>query len=157
AIRAAFEARDIEFVGSQGVMLREETAEILKSPAALPLLFDDVLKTLQSGGNLLIIAPPQSRSWQDQEKHFAPYLRRLDKNNIRILSNENELPLWQKYGECRTLNIRHHSCMAGFIYGPHVALILWQMESIVLTKSRAAAAVESARFEYFWGSASKAN
>jgi transcriptional regulator with XRE-family HTH domain len=154
AIRTAFETRDIEFTGTQGLRIREDRAEILKGDDALALLLDDVMRDLKNNdGEFLITAPSHNSFWQDQEKTLSQHLSRLDKKKTRILCSAGDAALWDKLGDCRQINPRHESSMVSFCYGSKVALMLWQEKAIVILSNPAAASAEAARFELLWGSA----
>lgn len=157
AIRSAFEARDIEFIGTAGVRIREDRAEILKGAGALALLLDDISRDMKNTDDeLLITAPSNSSFWQDQEKTLNQHLLRLNKKTTRILCSADDAPLWDQFGDCRKINPRHESSMISFCYGTKVALMLWQEKAVVILSDPAAAHAETARFELLWGSAQEA-
>lgn len=157
AIRTAFEACDIEFVGDYGVHKRRDTVKILNGADVLPVLWDDIYDTLKDvGGEVLIANLDERRSHQAHPEKLQAHLDRLTARGIteRLLCCEGDTYFLQPSSFYRWLpKAGYEAGMTSFIYGGKVALQLWNESMIILIQSTAAYEAELQRFELLWKNA----
>ncbi len=154
AIRNAFEAADIEFIGDYGVHKRHDTVRILKGADAMPRLWDDIFETLKDqGGEILISNLDEKRSHDAHPALLDAHIQRLKAHHIteRLLCCEGDSYFIQPEDFYRWLpRSVFQAGMSTFLYGNKVAMQLWQETMIVVVQSKAAYEAEKHRFEYLW-------
>lgn len=159
AIRMAFESADLEFIREEGLRKKTEGAQILKGPSAFSELLDDIYQTLrENGGEILINNMDENIAGETQPKKLLEHMERLRENGIteRILCAKSVNLMLMREADHRWLS--GESPQTGpvtFIYGPKVALGLWDYAMIVIIESQDASRAESARFEHLWAGAQR--
>ena len=160
ALRMAFDAADIEFIGTDGVRRRREGLRMLHGADALKKLLDDVEDTLthnredrNAHDSLAILLTHDDVQSPEALADFAQNLLRLKKRNLpaRILCPEkamNELALLGLTCRCPAPHSLHSALMS-VIYTPKVA-IGFPGGIIAIIESPEASRAMQGHFEELW-------
>lgn len=151
AIRLAFESADIEFIGEEGLKKNAENASLLKGPYMYGTLAEDIANTLQHYDSELIMFNisvqvmshlPKSLKQNNSKNHnFAK--RIICSEGAAVKAEDNIEIRWSPQSPQPT-------GLPTFIYGPKLAVQLWDESMIIVINSQEAAQAERRRFERLW-------
>lgn len=155
AIRMAFESADVEFLGDEGLRLKQEKALLLTGENAFSDLLNDIFETMKDiGGEVQIINRNETSSGQTSQKTLLEHYERMEKYNIKervLCTKGNGLTA---NNNMRTRRYLKDDVMAGtmttFLYAKKVAFELWDQSVIVVVESADAYRAEQIRFEKLW-------
>jgi len=154
AIRLAFESANVDFIGSDGVKKRRNSAEIFQNELAFEELLDDILDTLKTdGGEVLILNSLGNLSHRASAEKIGSYQKTAQKLGIqeRTINTDSAPYDWGNDEDTKTMPAATmKASITSFVYGPKLAFILWDTNIIVCINSADASNTERRRFEYFW-------
>jgi transcriptional regulator with XRE-family HTH domain len=156
AIRRAFEALEIEFMGEFGLQKSAESIKIFKGMSSFDDLMHDISETLKQHEGEILLSTTNVHFWNrlpSDRKEKPESMAAASLAGWRILCPEGTAMRPAMGNLCRWLPRKvEQAAPSLFIYGSKLALELWDQAMIVVINSPAASAAERRRFEYLWQS-----
>ena len=157
SIRAALEARGIQFVGDYGVQKRETAFRLVEGETMFLDVWDDVFDTLKKTGGEVLISNLDERPVYDAHyDELMAHLKRMREHNIteRLLSCEGDTFFLQPPECYRWLpeNV-YRSGLMFLVYGGKVAIQFWNNSVGLVITNKKVYEDEKARFEFLWENA----
>lgn len=160
AIRMAFESADIEFFEQTGLRKKSENMRILKGPASLSALLEDINATMSArGGEILICNVDNTLPAQISTQTLFEHIELLKTNSLRerVICVEGTKNVLSPNDQCRWIAAdKMEGRMITFIYGTKVAFQLWDKSMVIIINSNEACEAETRRFEQLWSHAAPA-
>ncbi len=157
AIRTAFEAGNVEFMGDNGLRKRRDQVDILYGDGAIERLFDDIIQTVsEEQSEVLIVRGQRPLNDNAPSQRLQNQMELLREQGVRerTLCGEDLQPFWGNEEFQRWMpGAARQASMTTFLYGQKVALQLWGGETIIVLDSPAASTAERQRFEHLWSRA----
>jgi transcriptional regulator with XRE-family HTH domain len=154
ALRMAFEACDVEFIGRDGIRRRTETLRMLRGPDCLEHLLDDIHESLKRDSGELLISHAGGHGLPRDIKTLTEHMLRIKKTGLdeKIICSETLMKELAPRGiTCRCLpdDMIHAGPMTA-IYGHKVAVAFHGGAIIAIIESTDTARAERLRFEEIW-------
>lgn len=157
-IRQAFENAGIEFIGTEGMRLKNDNIYSIEGNDALDRLLDDMYGTLaKSGGEVLGFGVEEKTDISAEEhKKISNYLNKLKSANIteRLIIREGDTNLMAPNEFYKSIPKEYFSPHPFYIYGDKIALINWASPTkIFIINSPLFAETFTRAFNFLWDNA----
>lgn len=161
-IRQAFENSGIEFIGTEGMRIKNENIYSIEGSDALDRLLDDIYSTLATtGGEVLGFGVEEKTELTSEEhKKISDYLAKLQASNIteRLIIREGDTNLMAPEEFYKQIPQEYFSPHPFYIYGDKIALINWgETPKIFIINSILFADTFTRAFNFLWDNASSLN
>lgn len=157
-IRQAFENSGIEFIGTEGMRIKNDNIYSIDGKDALDRLLEDIHGTLaKTGGEVLGFGVEEKTELNTQElEKITTYLAKLENSNIteRLIIREGDTNMIAPPEFYRSIPEEYFSPHPFYIYGDKVALINWgEPTKIFIIKSSLFATTFTKVFNNLWNNA----
>lgn len=157
-IRQAFENAGIEFIGTEGMRIKNDNIYSIEGPDALDRLLDDMYGTLaKTGGEVLGFGVEEKDDLSSEEhKKITDYLKKLSSANIteRLIIRQGDNNLLANTEFYKSIPDEYFSPHPFYIYGNKIALINWGTSpKIFIINSAIFAKTFTGAFNFIWNNA----
>jgi transcriptional regulator with XRE-family HTH domain len=161
-IRQAFENSGIEFIGTEGMRIKNDNIYSIEGSDALDRLLDDIYSTLASkGGEVLGFGVEEKTELTSEEhKKISSYLTKLKNANIteRLIIREGDVNLMAPAEFYKSIPEEYFSPHPFYIYGDKIALINWGNQTkIFIINSPLFSETFKRAFNFMWNNAHDLN
>jgi transcriptional regulator with XRE-family HTH domain len=157
-ILEAYRRANVRFMDNSGVMLLQETSEILQGPDCVKQLWERIIDSFEGydGGEVLVTHVDERRALRDSNADLEAHLQNLEERNIseRLLSCEGDTFFLAKPEYYRWISKDLFTLeRSTYIFNGCVAIQLWHSNIIIFIRNKKAYEAEKERFESLWASA----
>jgi len=161
-IKQAFENAGIEFIGTEGMRLRNDNIYSIEGDDALDQLLDDIYSVLSSsGGEVLGFGVEEKTDITPTEhKKITDYLNKLRAANIseRLIIREGDINILAPEKYYKSIPKEYFSPHPFYIYGDKIALINWGTPTkIFIINSPLFSGTFTKAFNFLWDNAQSLN
>jgi len=158
AIRRAFEGANIEFIGDDGLRMKNEDVKILRGGNVSTLLMHEIISTLENADDrsLMVLCPSDTAFSDLSPNKINQYESFMLSQgvDVRIIQPTATNKILQR-ADYRTFDESGNytdisPMMTSYLYGGYIAIELWGKSMIVLIRSEDVYKTEKTRFEMLW-------
>ena len=158
-IRQAFENAGIEFIGTEGMRLKNDSIDIYEGQTGFLNFFDNVYQTvLSENANIYACNIDETifEKWSgDQAEHHLKRMKNVQNLHCKVLLKEGDTNyIASEYAEYRWLPHDLFSAVPFYVYGNKLAIILFNEEpKIIVLNNMSVTEAYKKQFQSLWDSA----
>ena len=161
-IRQAFENSAIEFIGTEGMRVKNDNIYSIEGNDALDRLLDDIYSTLASTGGEVLGFGVEEKTELTSAEHqkISTHLEKLKNANIteRLIIRQGDTNLMAPMEFYKSIPAEYFSPHPFYIYGDKIALINWsETPKIFIINSSLFVDTFTRAFNFLWDNANDLN